>query len=261
MKKLFAIVMALALMLPMCIGTNAAEATGEKKPFIISNSVDIGVQSEHFYPKVTFWCTESYVTETSTKVTVPVVGGKTTEEIAANMKAYFADFPEGTRYIRDLSMRITLETLVQDVIYMEKGVEVSKKFFTEFIKAYHAIGGELDGIAVDVEIYDGFAYYLTQAAKTDSTTYQRIMDNPMYAEKIRPQLVERGFKFYSKITDTTPEIYSVDERSGAEYAQSRQIWNVVIRNYLNNRVDEIFMDLLAQYSPNALSFDYQARTT
>ena len=200
MKKLLAILLMLALMLPMCVVTNAAEtkvtATGEKKPFIISNSVDIGVQSEHFYPKVTFWCTESYVTETSTKVSVPVVGGKTTEEIAANMKAYFADFPEGTRYIRDLSMRVTLETLVEDVIYMEKGVQVSKKFFTEFIQAYHAIGGELDGIAVDVEIYDGFAYYLTQAAKKDNTIYQKIMSNPNYATKIRPQLVERGFKFY-----------------------------------------------------------------
>ena len=265
MKKSLAILLILALMLPMCIVTNAAEttvtATGEKKPFIISNSVDIGVQSEHFYPKVTFWCTESYVTETSTKVTVPVVGGKTTTEIAANMKDYFADFPEGTRYIRDLSMRVTLETLVEDVIFMEKGVQVSKKFFTEFIKAYHDIGGELDGIAVDVEIHDGFAYYLTQAAKKDTTIYQRIMDNPNYATKIRPQLEERGFKFYDKITDTTPEIYSVDERSGDEYAQSRQIWNVVIRNYLNNCVNEIFMDLLADHYPNALLFDYQARDT
>ena len=262
MKKILAILLALAMVLPMCVAVNAADTNVERKPFVLSNSDDLGIDDKNFYPKVTFWSTASYVTEDSIKVAAPMCGGgKNAIEIAENLKDHFEDFPEGTRYIRDLSMRVAMETLAEDVIFMEKGVEVAKKWFTEFLEHYSEIGGQLDGIAADVEIVGGSCYYLTQTAKSNPYIFKQIVSNPMYEEKIRPQLVERGFKFWPDVTDETPEIYGICETSGSEYALSRSIWNVVIRNYLNQMVNDIALEAMTKYFPNARLFDYQARTT
>ena len=262
MKKLLAIFLVLAMVLPMCVVTNAAEADVEIKPFNISTSLKEGF--DNIWPKIHFWsrASEDYVTEDSIKVSaMNGVGGKTPKEVAENLKPIFDEYPDGMRYIRFTAFRAALFAMIEDSIFMDKGTKVIKAWFEEFIEHYHAIGGKIDGISVDIEYVDGNAYYLTQAAKKDAYVFQKIVENPNYATRIRPALEERGFKFWPNVTEETPEIYSIHSKSGDEYAQSRSIWNIVVRNHLNEYVNEGVLEPLLKYYPDGLVFDYQSRNT
>ena len=262
MKKLLAILMVFALVLPLCIGVTAAETKAEKKPFLMVNTEDVGVTFDNLTYKILFWSgtSEKYVSEDYLKVdAMNGVGGKTPKEVAENLKPVFDEFPEGARYLRLMSFRSALVGLLEDHIFMEKGLKLWTDWFNEFIQHYHSIGGKLDGVVVDVEFFDSFSYGLTQERKKDPYVYKQIVDNPNYATKIRPQLEERGFKFYPNVTDITPEIYSIDGSSGDQYAQSRAIWNIVIRNHYNQYVTEAFAGA-TEYYPDLKISDYVART-
>ena len=265
MRKLMAILLIVAMVLPLCFTTNAAESKTEIRPFMITNSEDLGTEYHNFWPKVLFWTKtgdENYVSEDGMKVSaMNGVGGSNPKEVAENLKEVFDAYPDGMRYIRMMSIRAAMVTLLEDHIYMEKGVKVMKQWFDEFITHYKSIGGKIDGIVTDVEYFDAFCYDITKISATDPYIFHKIVSNPLYETKIRPKLVERGFKFWSAVSDETPEIYSISENSGAEYAQSRAIWNVVIRNHYNQYVDDAFKDSLLKNYPDAVLTDYQARTT
>ena len=263
MKRLLAIFLVLTMVLPLCVVTNAAESDVGIKPFRITNSMDLETDYDNFYPKIFFWSrvgSEDYVTENSIKVSVPGVGGSNPKEIAENLKEVFDEYPDGMRSLRFGATRAAFVTLLEDQIYMEKGVKVMKEWFDEFIEYYHSIGGKIDSIVVDLEYVEGGTYYITQAAQKDAYIYKKIVDHPMYAEKIRPQLVERGFKFWPNVTDETPEIFSINEKSGSEYAQSRSIWHVVMRNYMNQCINDS-MESFLKYYPDGVLTDYQSRDT
>lgn len=262
MKKILAILLTLAMVLPLCVGVTAEESKAEVKPFVMVNTEDVGVTFDNLTYKILFWSgsSEKYVTEDHIKVdAMNGVGGKTPTEVAENLKPIFDEFPDGTRYLRLMSFRSALVGLLEDHIFMEKGLKLWTDWFNEFITHYHSIGGKLDGVVVDVEFFDSFSYGLTQERIKNPYVYKQIIDNPNYATKIRPQLEERGFKFYPNVTDVTPEIYSVDGGSGDQYAQSRAIWNVVIRNHYNQYVTEGFAEAAKLYPELKIS-DYVART-
>ncbi len=264
MKRLLAILLVLAMVLPMCFVANAAESDVDIKPFRITNSMDLGTNFDNFYPKIFFWSrvgSEDYVTDDSIRVSVPGVGGSGPKEIAENLKPVFDEYPDGMRSLRFGAVRAALVTLLEDQIYMEKGIKVMKAWFDEFIEHYHSIGGKLDSVVADLEYVDGGTYYITQAAQKDIYIYQKIVENPMYAEKIRPQLVERGFKFWPNATPETPEIFGINEKSGDEYAHSRAVWGTVMRNYMNQCINDCLMESLLKYYPDAVLCDYQSRDT
>ena len=267
MKRVLTFLLTLAMVLPMCLAVGAEEtADVEIKPFYMLNydrEVEDGFDFDNIYPKIFFWSrdSEDYVTEESIKVSVPGVGGSTPKEVAEKLKVVYDEFPERTRYLRFGAVGSALRTLVEDQVFMEKGAKVMKEWFDEFIEHYYSIGGKLDGVISDIEYVDGSNYYIALEAQKDRYIYQKIVENPMYAEKIRPQLVERGFKFWPNVTEETPEIYSINESTGAEYAQSRAIWNVVIRNHINQYVNDALMESLLKYYPDAVLSDYQSRNT
>ena len=260
MKKALAILLILAMVLPMCFVVNAAETDVEIKPFYMSNSLD---EFDNIIPKIHFWSddTEKYVTEDGIIVSAIGLSAKTPKDIAAKLKPVFDKYPDGLRWIRFSSFRAALLTLKEDEIFMEKGAKLIKEWVTEFVKEYSAIGGKLDGISVDFEYVDANTYELTKTALTDIYVYKKIVENPNYATKIRPALEERGFKFWPNVTDETPEIYSVNNKSGSEYAQSRNIWNVVLRNHYNSYVTEAVYEPAKEYYPDIVVYDYQARDT
>ena len=43
MKKILAILLTLAMVLPLCVGVTAAESKAEVKPFVMVNTEDVGV--------------------------------------------------------------------------------------------------------------------------------------------------------------------------------------------------------------------------
>ena len=252
------------MVLPMCLVANAADTNVEIKPFRITNSMDLQTDYDNFWPKIFFWSrvgSEEYVDEDSIKVSVPGVGGSNPKAIAENLKEVFDEYPDGMRSLRFGAARAALVTLLEDKIYMEKGIKVMKAWFDEFIEHYYSIGGKLDSVVVDLEYVEGGTYYITQTAQKDPYIYKKIVDNPMYAEKIRPQLVERGFKFWPNVTDETPEIFSINEKSGSEYAHSRAVWHIVMRNYMNQCIDDCLKDSMLKYYPDAVLCDYQSRDT
>ena len=262
MKRFFAILLTFVMLLPICLVTNAAEAKAEVKPFMISNSVDLGTDFDNFWPKIQFWsrASDEYMSDDSMIVSVPG-HGKDPKTIADNLKKTFDEYPDGMRQLRVTALRPVMVWHTEDYIFMEKGIQIMHDWFEEFISYYHSIDGKLDAIVTDVEIFDGFAYYLTQTSKKDLLCYQKIVENPNYATKIRPQLVERGFKFWPNVTDETPEIYSINLNAGSEYAVCQEIWNTVVRNHFNQYVNDAFLESLLKYYPDATLTDYQARNT
>lgn len=266
MKKILAILLVITMILPMCIGVTAAGTSDvEIKPFHISTSFN--EDFDNIWPKIHFWsrANEEYVSEDNIDVSASSSGvkGSTPKEIAENLKPVFDQYPEGMRYIRFSSFRAALLTLLEDSIFMEKGAKVIEEWFTEFISHYHSIGGKIDGISVDIEYVEAGYYYLTQDAKKDPLVYKKIVENPNYKTRIRPALEERGFKFWpaDKISDETPEIYSINSNSGDEYAQSRSIWNIVVKNHISQYVTDSVLKPLQKYYPEGQVFDYQARDT
>ena len=262
MKRLLAVLLILTMVLPMCVFANAAETKAEIKPFVITNSEDLGTDFDNFYGKVQFWsrASDEYIYDDGMKVSVPGVGS-TPKTIAKNLKPIFDEYPEGTRYLRFTALRAAMVYHTDDTIFFEKGIQIVHDWFEEFINEYKAIGGKLDGVVADVEIFDGFAYYLNQTALTKMYVYKDIVENPNYATKIRPALEERGFKFYENVTAETPEIYSISSNAGSAYSDCAAIWNVVIRNHYNQYVNDAFLDTLLGSYPDAVLCDYQARDT
>ena len=262
MKRIIAILLVFAMILPMGIFANAADSKAEIRPFMLSNSEDLGTDYNNFYPKIMFWSRvgEDYVSEDELKVAAVNVGGETPTEVAENLKEVFDKYPDGMRYLRFISLTAAMIVLAEDIMFVDKGTQLAKSWFDEFIEHYHKIGGKIDGVIADVEYLDGSSYYLGVAAQKDILTYDKIVKNPIYKAKIRPQLEERGFKFWKNVTPETPEIYSISPNSGAEYAQSRAIWDTVNRNYLNASVTEALGSFLKYYPDGVLS-DYQCRDT
>ena len=264
MKRFIAILLVLTMVLPLCVFANAADEKVTAKPFVMTNSEILSEEDayDNFFGKIQFWSRNSddYMTDDSMIVSVPG-HGKEIKKIAENLKKTFEEYPEGTRYLRYTALRPVMLRHQENVIFFEKGIQICKEWFTEFITYYKSIGGKIDGVVADVEIFDVFSYDITQLAMKDQLLYKKIVDNPLYKTKIRPKLEERGFKFWPNVTDQTPEIYSIDQNSGAEYAQSRNIWDIVIRNHLNQYVNEAFLDSLLANYPDAVLCDYQARDT
>ena len=262
MKRFLAILLALTMVLPMCIFANAADEKVTVKPFVMSNSEILDADYDNYYGKIQFWsrADDNYQSEDDIIVSVPGHGSEI-KKIADNLKITFDEYPEGARYLRYTALRPAMVYHQEDTIFFEKGIEITRKWFEEFITYYKSIGGKIDGVVADVEIFDVFSTYLTTAAKKDLYVYKKIVENPNYKTKIRPALEERGFKFYENVTDETPEIYGVDQNSGADYAQSRNIWDIVVRNHLNQYVNDAFLDALLKNYPDAILCDYQARTT
>ncbi len=263
MKRFLAILLALTMVLPMCVFANAADEKVTAKPFVMTNSEILSdADYDNYYGKIQFWSRNSdqYMSDDSMIISVPGHGNEI-KKIAENLKETFEEYPEGTRYLRYTALRPVMLRHQEDTIFFEKGIQIANEWFTEFINYYKSIGGKIDGVVADVEIFDVFCYDMTQAALKNPMIYKDIVENPNYATKIRPALEERGFKFWPNVSDHTPEIYSINLNSGNEYAQSRSIWDIVIRNHLNQYVNEAFLEpLLANY-PDAILCDYQARTT
>ena len=248
----------------MCFVANAeGEKVGIKPFYLINTDRNVEEDEDNIYPKIFFWSysSDKYVTEDSIRVSVPGVGGSTPKEVAEKLKPVFDAYPDGARYIRFGSVGAALRTLVEDWVYMEKGAKVMNDWFTEFIEHYRSIGGKLDGLVVDLEYFDLSAYYIGLEAQKDMYIYHKIVENPNYKTKIRLQLVERGFKFWPKVTDETPEIYSIVDAAGLAYDQSRSIWNVVLRNHINKYIDDAVMEPLLKNYPDAVLTDYQFRST
>ena len=185
MKKVFALFLVLALLIPMGLTANAAEA--DVKPFymVTWDEEGAGEGYTNVYPMAIFWSTLSRFTEDEAHVFFRWKGGSTIDVIADRLKDLFDTFPEGARYINYNSLSTALMGFKED-IFLDKGVPIMVKWLDGFLTEYKRIGGKLDGLTIDLEFTDIWAYYVTSKAAKDPMLYDRIVKHPSYQNKIRP---------------------------------------------------------------------------
>lgn len=255
MKKILAIVLILALLIPMGAVAQAEEA--DVKPFYM-------IQWSGFESDLTYNWAMPYFWANSGNMDTPLESIAWNNEydiskIAQNLKELFDTYPDGTRYINYNLVGTAFDVLAEDVVFVDKGVEVSQQWLSAFLQEYHAIGGKLDGLSMGIAFEDLYAVYIHDRFwRKDNLIYDKIVKNPLYVTDIRPQLEARGFKFYENVTEYTPEIYSIYPDSGEEYDQSRAIWDAVLRSYINGKITEACAPLW-EYYPDANVSDYQSK--
>ncbi len=260
MKKLFAILLIIAMLIPMGVMSYAEEPA--KKPFTLVNWGDLPHDDyTNVYYTPYFWTNPDTIKNGVANSYAPALGVTATDdytELAAELKDLFDTYPEGARHI-NFNMVATAVGQLADVCFQEEVPPLVSEWVDGFMKEYYRIGGKLDGMIIDVEYLPINQYYIHSDFYTkDPLVYDKIVNNPAYKEKIRPQLEERGFKFYSPATKETPEIYSIHPKSGSEYAASREIWNVVLQNYQADIITECCAPVW-KYYPDAVVSDYTAR--
>ncbi len=255
MKRFFALLMALAMLLPLTLVQPANAADVASQPFIMFNWEEVTEgKYDNIYSAPFFWTAERVGFKISWN------GASTPKDLAKKCKDLFDTRPEGGRFIKfAFPASIYLRYNIENYIYMDKGVDMLVPWFEEFLTEFKAIGGQLDGLILDTEITDMGSWYLYGDAKEDPLLYNKIVTDPRYATEVRPLLEERGFPFYENPTEYTPEIYSISRNmTGAKYDEARAIWDRVMRNRIGYYLDECVCQPLWKYYPDALVSDYQS---
>ena len=263
MKKFLAVLLVLVLVLPMCFVAQAGEIDPDAKPFYFCNWSS--VEDYNFgntYDMFMLWCRAPEKGADSLYITAMNASAEANPvSIAEAMYEKFESYPEGARYL--YGNATPLASLAVDEIFFDDGIALLKEFYKELITEYYILGGELDGVIYDFEYNPSQSYYLSQTYTNDLDLFKRIVENPHYEETIRPMLVERGFKFWDKVTDATPEIYCVYNKSDRytnEFAQSRTIWDAVMRDWTNMQMLEAVSPVFKYYKDATLS-DYRRQDT
>ena len=261
MKRIVLVVLMLALLLPTLAGVSLATEEQAIRPYVLLNWS--GVEEGRF-DNVYGMAYMSYK-EIDGVLAVRYGGETEIDRIAARMKADMNDRPEGMRWINFAPpSSFMMRPLAKDVLFMEDGVEAVRTWLEEFLTEYKAIGGKLDGLMLDFEYFDAEFWYLNEkyysGGANNREIYNQIVANPMYQEKLRPMLVERGFKFYP--TDGgTSEIYGIYPNAGEEYGPSRRIWDACTRNLISQYLNEAVYEPVIKYYPEASVNDYTTRDT
>ncbi len=267
MKKFWVLLLAAALLLPSLLSVipagSAESATVEKKPFQMINFNSPGVVEEvdNIYGLPQFWSPRTDPGQG--KLTVQAYSTYDIKEIALKMRSDFDGRPDGTRYFNFSAPQAMFLPAADDVIYLDRAVGYCEEFLREFLAEYKRIGGWLDGIILDVEYIHPYAYWLYyyHYSQGETDVYRRIVENPLYETKLRPLLVERGFPFFPANDDPNkPEIFTICPASGsANYDLAYDIWNQIMRTWINDYCNEGIYQTLLEFYPNAHCNDYQAR--
>ncbi len=255
MKKLFAILLVLAMLIPMGVVVQAEEAV-ETKPFVLIQWQGFESELSNVYQMPFFWANSGKL---DTPEPIAWQNDYSIDGIAESLKEEFNSRPDGARFLNYCLVPTAFKNREEAVVFVDEGVKISQDWLHLFLTEYKSIGGKLDGLVVDVEFEDLYATYIhSRYAVNDPLIYDKIVKHPLYATDIRPELEARGFKFYPNVTEYTPEIYSIHPSAGAEYAQSRSIWDAVLRSYINGKVTEACSPVW-EYYPDAIVSDYQSK--
>ena len=258
MKKITTVILSLVMlvmMFPTSTVVNATEVTEEA--FYCLNFQGITVDAPYLYELTTIYTPQ---TTDPNNPRIPSLGGvSNVAQIAAMIKADFDSRPDGTRYIQ-YNMLSAARAVAENIIYMDRPIQITKDWLNSFLSTYKSIGGKLDGIIVDLEYTAAESYYIWKNAYkvTNENIYSDIVNDSRYATRIRPLLVERGFKFWPD--NSKPEIWGINvdvADANTEYAICRTVWDNVINEVLADAINESTYEPLIQYYPDAILSDYQ----
>ncbi len=269
MKRFIAIVLALVAivaLLPASTLVSAASVTAE--PFYCLNGKELWKDDPYVMVKPYFYT--STVKEGQVLTSVSAYGSSDIKTIAQKMKEDFNSRPAGTRYMNFNMMSRAIHHMVEYSVYFDKAVAAISQWVDAFLAEYKSIGGELDGIALDLEYIHGGSWYVTRAynqnyTKAEEVRYNNanifadIVNDSRYKTELRPLLEEYGFEFYpaSKQTADKTEIYSITTR----YSKAANTWDYVMKLRMSKACDDAVYYPMIKYYPDALISDYQVRYT
>ena len=275
MKKVLALALALAMLIPMSLVKPVKADAVEKEPFydlgwsdfdeekypyldglVTSNMTNLGENAVHSYGGAKM----QFGTYTDADVT----------KLAEAIKKEMNSRPEGMRYWTVFGPMKIMALAPQNALFMDHGVDQMAQMMEDLLKKYKEIGGLMDGMVVDIEYIGLGCYYLIDAVTDNQTNnftknpklLKQIVADPRYKTEIRPLLEDYGFIFYqaenaAQQAERT-ELYSLVKSAGAKYEKSRLIWDVVMRIHLNRYVDEWLYTPMQKYFPDASLSDYQS---
>ena len=253
MKKYLALFLVCAMLLPLLSGCGVSAAGSETGSYTVEPFYGVGGTLD--YPEDRYpYVQDFHRVVFSIKGDTVTFGGATAAEKAKNI---LDQHNENMRVIRPHYVDKVFAIGAEAVIYLDYGVEKAKTAVSAFLEAYHGLGGKLSCISVDLEYIGLSDYYISRELEKDPLLLNKIVSHPNYATEVRPLLEERGFQFGSNDSPYTTELWAVYDKSGEEYEASRQIWNRVMRNRLNQYVNEAFYEPALKYYPDIIVTDYQ----
>ncbi len=191
--------------------------------------------------------------------------GTDMDAIVANVKMEMAARPQGMRYLCIPGIDQALSMAPEAIIYLDTGVNKLKEQFTLFLQKYYALGGQLDGVVIDLEYLPMGSWYIYAqgygGAGNNQNIYNDIVNHPKYQTEVRPMLEARNFTFYTQVGGEKSEIWSICYKTGNAYEVDRCIWDVVMRSRLSQYMNEALFAPLTTYYPNAILSDYQSTDT
>lgn len=270
MKKFFALILTVVMLATLFPASVVTHAKGGEKPFYVVNWSAPGNKKQYIYGMPGSNVNEDKITDSTAADSVAVtVGsyGSDIKTIARNMKEDFDKRPAGTRYINFAAQRALFLAKCKDLVDLRHGVELTKNWLTALLTEYKALGGELDGILLDLEYNDATVYYInanyySNKKNPNKNIYNEIAANEYYKTVLRPQLVERGFVFYENPDPVKypyrSELWTIENGSedGAN-SKSQNIWNQLIQEHQANAMTEAVYKPLIQFYPNAVVSDYK----
>ena len=280
MKKVLVLLLALAMLAPMCLvqPVNAEEAF-TAKPFYTLAWSDFDQDTYQYLDGL-------YTLNWGSVGGNITLGGLMYDDnweedpstmkaqalaLAQTVKANLDKRPAGARYITTFGPAKMYRIAPENALFFDHAVDQMKVIMDFFFSAYKELGGQLDGLVIDLEYVGLSTYYLMD---TDGGEYQpdSIINNPdilrnivkdkRYYTEIRPLLEEWGFIFYQADTAekqaSYTELYSIHKNAGSKYDRSRSVWNTVMRIHLNNTLNEWGYEPLMKHFPEATMSDYQS---
>lgn len=268
MKKIIAILLTFVILFSLIpAGTTAKAAELGDKPFYC---VSMGSLAENppFVYSQPFPYSGSITAETEwPNVTWGEASGE--YEIAEKMAQRFSQRPKGTRYFQLGMVQLLFRNQAENVVFFDKAGAIVEEWFTEFIKEFHRLGGEIDGVITDLEYIGGNSYYIKQNyngtnGKTKNiNVYRDIVADPRYKTRIRPLLEEYGFKFFegTDIEKGHCEIFCVHSAAGESgHEKCSAVWSYVADRLEREAITDAVLKPLLEYYPDATVSDYQSAT-
>ncbi len=277
MKKALVMLLVLAMLVPMLLVMPAsAETATPDKPFYTLGWSEFDEKS---YPYLDGLYQINWTAFGGNVKLNNVVYGSADfdaqiDQLAQTLKKAMDKRPAGARYIHTFGPAKVYRMAPENGIFMDYAVEQMVVIMDALMKKYKEIGGQIDGIVVDVEFTGTSCYYLFDMPSNefqDNTLVsnpdllREIVKDKRYKTEIRPLLEEWGFIFYDagdpvKQASYT-ELFSVTKNAGSKYARSRNVWNTVSRIHLNQYVTEWAYDTAVKYFPDINVNDYQSADT
>ncbi len=276
MKKLLAVLLAVAMLVPMGLSVAAQAEEIEKDPFRVLSWSKMD-QEKYPYLKQFSWLgwssrgQDAHLSGAGGSLTHGSYTDADVTKMATAIKTNMEARPAGMRYLYFHGPDKLYSLCPEDAVFMEFVVEQMTAITDALMKKLKEIDCPLDGALIDTEYIGMQVYYMID---TDSKfenlvknpmLLRQIVNNPKYKTRLRPMLEEYGFKFYDAGSpakqETFTELFSLTKGAGSEYEISRNIWNVVIRNHLNQYNNEWLYEPLKKYYPDAHCSDYQSMDT